>query len=368
MNTAPMKYSLLKKLVAIALTLTMLAACGSESADSGPAVEVDPDAPKSIDDPSLHSGPLLTYLGIDTSGGQEAVMRERQREGERVVAECMAREGFEYTPAVIEDTYFSKYEEALKPWSVEWVEKYGLGISTQRFGQSEVGPNLVGYSDEHFITGRPTPSPNDTYRESLTEGEREAYSMALHGDMSQLDENSSWEPQGCQGEGFNVMFGDMFNRFEEFSTEFATVFEDLEARLEADERITEWQKKVSTCMSGKGHAYTNMEDTRNQINNRLSSVGNRAAYELPDGFDDMSEAAQQAALNESRKIPADQLDILAEVQQDEIALAKDLVACGGGELNKAIFAKPIQTEYEQEFLTKNEEGLSKFKGLFDTGG
>lgn len=357
---------LLTKLAAVILSIALLASCGGDSTTAGPAVEEDPNAPKSLTDPALMTSPLYTFLGFDASAGQEAVMMERQREGERIIAECMAREGFEYTPHNYEgQSFWSENDEQYKPWSTEWVGKYGLGISTQRFGQSQVGPNLVGYNDDFFNEVQPTPDANAAYQESLSESEREAYAAALYGAPSQDSENMSYEPQGCQGEGFDAMFGDMFKRFEEFNSEFSTIFEDLEERYEADERVAKWKKDVSACMSDKGHAYTDLAATRVQIDSRLSEIQEgTSATQLPENFDDLSEREQREAINASRKLAPAQLDILAEVQNDEIALAKDLVACGGGELNKAIFAKPIQTELENKFLEENRDSLSKFENLF----
>ncbi len=79
-------------------------------------------------------------------------MIAEQNQIEEVIAACMREEGFEYQP--VDQSQFMMFGgpgEGELPWfSPEWVEKYGFGISTQTFPQSEVGPDLVGYDDSQF--------------------------------------------------------------------------------------------------------------------------------------------------------------------------------------------------------------------------
>lgn len=53
--------------------------------------------------------------------------------------------------------------------------------------------------------------------------------------------------------------------------------------------------------------------------------------------------------------------ILAEVQAEEIVLAKAVIACGGGPLNEQVVMSEVPVEYEQVFLDENAEALADFE-------
>ena len=169
-----MRHRQLFRLVCFACLMLVAASCGS-SANSATSVETN-DRPQSFEDLDIGS-PIAEMLGIDFGfdSDQQAEQAEMQREAGRITAECMLEKGFEYTaidPSTFE--FFGPGSDELPYFSEAWVEKYGFGITTQRFPQSSVG-ELVGFNDEAFGPDEQFVDPNDAYIESLSEGERDAY-------------------------------------------------------------------------------------------------------------------------------------------------------------------------------------------------
>ena len=154
--------------------------CGGSSSGTDTATAAA-DGPQSFEDFEYVS-PIADFLGQDINrfDFDEAAAIEQQREAERAIASCMAEKGFEYTPTDANQMVsFRGPQDDFDPGSDEWINKYGFGISTQRFPQSMVG-DLAGFSDEGFFGPEVDfVDPNQEYVEGLSEGEREAYQEAL---------------------------------------------------------------------------------------------------------------------------------------------------------------------------------------------
>ncbi len=59
----------------------------------------------------------------------------------------MREQGFEYLPidTTAQQAFWEEQSCGDLEWGTdEWTEKYGFGITTQRFSQAQVGPDLVG--------------------------------------------------------------------------------------------------------------------------------------------------------------------------------------------------------------------------------
>ncbi|MCP4083432.1 MAG: hypothetical protein GY745_00020 [Actinomycetia bacterium] len=359
-------------------------ACGGSSAGS-----VASDAPESFEDLGYES-PIADFLGVDTSfdfssDDAQAEMVAEQNRVEETTAACMREQGFEYTP--VDSSQFMSFggpgEEELPYFSPEWVEKYGFGISTQMFPQSEVGPDLVGYDDSQFGDEgfeEEFQDPNSEYVESLSEAERVAYYEALHGDSPDITEGASdeeidaffqdWQPTGCQNEAYenSDMFGggDVGRFYEEFGDEF----EAIDERVEADQRVRDYRDEVNACLAEDGLEYTGMQDVYEQFESRLNGIGGQF---YGDPFEDsgvdpdqMSDEEIDAFLSELEMgggmLSDEDRATLAEVQADELELARAVVACGGGQLKEAFVLGEIRVEYEQEFLDTNADRLGEFEG------
>lgn len=355
-------------IVAMVLCALLLASCGpTKTKTEAKATSGDATSnAKSLEEVEASASPLGSLLGFDVmssgSGDSEA---ERQRAANRAVAACMTKEGFEYHAPKIASHTSGGGETELAHWSKEWVEKYGMGISTTRFSQTAVGPNLVGYTDDVSDVSTQTGDPNEAYLNTLSDGERDAYNAALYGAIPTDGDTDTQtnEPGGCFGEGFKASYGDMASKGEALFAEFGDAFEQLHARVQSDTRVVEWRKKISMCMSERGHNYTDMDNLRSQLEGRLAAFAPSADDSGVD-FSQMSERDIDAYYAARGRISEDKLPELAAIQKEEIAMAKDLVACGGGELNEAIFMADIRKSYEEKFVKENADGLAKFKGTF----
>lgn len=364
-----------KKVMSVAamvVSALLLVGCGpKQSETAAPTTEKTAQtAAPAAQESGSNSSPIGAFLGFENfstdNSGEEA---ERQRRANRAVAKCMTEQGFQYkAPAVVNPNAGGFGSNEPGYWTKEWVAKYGMGISTMRFSQSAVGPNLVGYADELDEMTNKAQDPNEQYLKTLSPGERDAYDAALYGAVNDSgDAKVSQEgPGGCFGEGFKASYGDMVGDGAQFFEKFGDSFEQLDARIKADSRVVEWRKKISTCMADRGRTFTDYEKTREQIEARLSSIapaGSNADVDLSS----MSERQIEEFYQTQMRIPADKLPELAAIQKDEIATAKDLVACGGGEVNESNFMAEIRRGYEEKFLKDNAEELAQFKGAFSEG-
>ncbi len=356
----------MKRYTAIAAALAVfLAACG------GSTTETDNAA----------SSPLAEFLGDDVSlafgdGDQEAAQAafaEQERERQQVIAECMQREGFEYIPMDTSDFLIFEEADGLEYGSTEWAAKYGFGITTQRFSQEEVGPDLVGYDDSGFRDQMEN-DPNSAIVEAMSESEREAYYEALYGgedsfptfDDSLSDEeieaqleDFDFQPSGCEGEAYSE---DDSNRFYQ---DFSDELEEMWERMEADPRIAEAEQKVADCVGEKGFDYTNMEDLYERWEPEMSAIEEDIGYPGGDlteeDFAQMSEEELDAIFNQPRTIPDDVKARLGELQQEEIAMAVAVDECGGGFENQADLFNEVRVEYEQQFVDDNADRLADYK-------
>ena len=364
----------------LALVLALFAsACGSGESDSlAGALADDPNRPASFEDLEFES-PIAELLGFDF-GDNDAMEQEfanMQREAEEVIAACMIDQGFDYSPQIMDQGFFVggpfAGSDGLAYYSDEWVAKYGFGVSTQRFPQSQVGSDLIGFDDSAMPDFDEGPQdPNQAYLESLTEGERQAYEEALWGsppDFSDMDpddmDSMIFEPEGCQGEAFEQVYNEGPGGGMEFFEAFGDELEAMEERAEADPRVVEYRADVAACVSDKGFVWTGEEDPWEYFEPKLSGIGNQGF--MGDPFADadvnpeeMSDRELDEFFAELNKLSDEDRTKLAAVQAEEIELATIVVGCGGGELNEQYFLGEIRLEYENEFMAQNADALAEF--------
>ena len=361
------------RLATVATVVALLvAACGSGDGSS------DGDGESSV----AASSPLGEFLGqpdfLDDPEAAQAQFAEEERERQDVIAQCMQRQGFEYTP--VDYSQFDTFDEAFDDWgSDEWVAEWGFGITTQRFSQQQVGANLKGWDDSQFSEAEAEfVDPNQDYVESLSDAERDAYYEALYGgddafpafDESLSDEEIEeqmdgfeFEPQGCEGEAYS---SDTTN---EFYIEFEDELEDMYERMQADPRIEERNAEIASCVADKGHDYTTMDDVYERFEEDLQAMDpfmngfepdfGVTEEEMAEMSDDeleelFSEAPDMPELSDEDKAK------LGELQSEEIELAVAVNECGGGFDNEFEMMADIRAEYEQEFLDTYAEQLEGF--------
>ncbi len=332
--------------------------------------------------------PLGDFLGWTRdfdSDDEQAKYQEIERKAQEAAAVCMKAEGFEYIPVdygQFED--FAEEEEGIEWGTRAWGEKYGFGISTQRYSQEEVGPELVGHNygdfgDESFV------DPNEAYVESLPEAEREVYYETLYGkddgpeyDPALSDEendaameeyyNENYEPTGCESIAYQESSGE--DSYREFDKAFGDLLQEMEERFESDPRVSARKSEITSCVAEKGFEYTDEESVYDDIEERMSSFSNNQFEDDPfDGVDPetLSDEEIDAIFADMNSISEEDLAKLAEVQTYELSLAAAVMDCSDGALYS--YTDPelakIRVELEQEFLDNNAEELEQFKGMAD---
>ncbi len=363
---------------AVALGAT---ACG-DSGETTAAAAPEDDGPQSFEDIEYES-PLMDFLGVDTnldfnSDETQAQFAEDALRAEESIAQCMREQGFEYTPIDNSNfTAFSVDEEEL-PWgSRAWTEKYGHGISTQRFTQTQVGPDLVGWNDEQMDSiEEPQDDPNQTYVESLSVADQEAYFEALYGDEPELAPDATeaeweeayqdFEPNGCEFKAWNdtTSFG---GPEQDFFMEFGDEIEDLYERLEADPRVADHIAEVTSCMAERGLEYIDMDDLYEEYETKMADIGPSLTGDplIEAGLDPTTmseeeiEAFYETAFDE--ELSDEDKELLGAIQAEEIEHAVATWDCNGSNLQMEVLFSDIRIEYENDFLAENADRLSEFE-------
>lgn len=246
--------------VAVATSLVLaLAACGgggSEPTSDGASDDYTP-------------GPLEKMwseaygdFNVDDSNAQQNRM-------EQIVAECMAAEGWEYTPvdySQMDDGFGVPVEgEPDGPqWGTkEYAEQIGYGISTwEDMGGTETAEPLPEVEGD----GPQWVDPNQDYVESLSDTARDEYYAALHGPQPTEEEMNSgeWEydPQnaGCYGKASDEVWNAGGNVWED--EKYQGLIEEMNliyTSLENDPKVAEARSVWTGCMADAG--YPGLADT-----------------------------------------------------------------------------------------------------------
>ena len=371
-STRPAKVSSL--LLALALAAS---ACGADS-----SIEAGGD-----DVATEFESPLGDFLGWTTDFNDEdeqAKYQEIERQAQEAAAVCMKAEGFEYIP--VDYSQFENFageEEGLEWGTRAWGDKYGFGISTQRYSQEDVGPDLVGHNYPEFMEeeGEEFADPNQAYVESLPEAEQEVYFETLYGqdDGPQWDEslsdeendammeeyyNENYEPTGCMNIAYQESSGE--DSYQEFDNTFGDLLQEMEERFESDPRVSARKSEITSCVAEKGYEYTDEESVYEDIEERMSSFSNNQ-FEDPFGGvdpDTLSDEEIDAIFADMNSISEEDLVKLAEVQEYELGLAAAVMDCSNGALSSYVdpVLVQIRIELEQEFLDTNADELERFKG------
>lgn len=372
----------------------LLGACGASDATDA--------APGADDAEVVYTSPLGEFLGWDQgvdfdAEAAQVEFAQQEREAQEAIASCMAAEGFEYIPIDVsaQEAFFeSQFEEDLEWGSDEWIAKYGFGVSTQRFSQSQVGPDLVGNTWNDFGGEDEMPvDPNQAYLETLSESERMAYEAALWGgpndypvplweeegrepteeemDAIFAEAEANYVPSGCE----NISYEEVYNgggdgQFEAFEEIFGEALDELYERLESHPDVIAYRADVQTCVEEQGLTYLSEEDAWEFFENELNAAGLGwdAAGDPFEGIDtsDFTDEDFERVYREFENQPMapDKLEALAEVQANEIAAAVAANDCGGGWQNEQAALHSVQVELEEEFLAANADKLAEFEGVF----
>ncbi len=373
----------MKWIAALMIAAVMTSACGGGSS-AGDSAAPNSEASAGADDGAgfqTPPSPLMVFFGIDgSSDDQVAMYREQEQQRQDWITTCMADEGFTYRYSEsTDDISFDAPIDGEPAYGTrEWIERYGLGVSTQAFDQGTVGSDLAGYTTSTSSSSAMGEDPNGEYLSSLTESEAQAYYEALYGtdsgyewDQSLSDEanqtasddyyDNDYVPSGCDALSQEVAQPQdpFFQVYETFGDELTSIYE----RVQADPEMLAALDVLSRCMKDAGFSYTDEQTTYEDFNQRMepiyatvSSAGGELTEERAAS---MSDAELEAFLNTPQIMTDEGKAMLAEVQADEIAFGVALFDCGSSDLYPLSYA--IQSRLEQEFIDTHRAELDAMR-------
>lgn len=299
---------------------------------------------------TYEDSPLSEYLNSAFGGDmspeeQQKKFDEQQRKQEELMAECMAKEGFEYTPnlqnggmIIASDDDDAKWE----PDKKSWVEKYGYGIVNNPWSSDS------GSQPEEYV------DPNQEYIESLSESEQQAFYETAYGVPPEEDEipedgsfEYNWEDAGCQGWAQHELQGDDPWQADEFAELRDKMSELWSSTQDAPEYKT-LNSKWSKCMADAGEpGFKTQMEASQSISDEQGKIY-EAAY--GDGTN-----VDPENMEDPNKSPE-----MKELGEKEIALA--LVDLGCREKTDYTQSSlKIQFALEEKFIKDNKAELEAFK-------
>lgn len=377
----------------VAAGVLALSACG---ASDGTELAADTE-----DGEFVYESPLGEYLGWSDANfdedAAEAEWAEQEREVQEAIAVCMAAEGFEYIPVDVaaQQAFFEgQFEDDLEWGSEEWTAKYGFGVSTERFSQEQVGPDLVGHNYSSSIDNEGPPDPNQEYVESLSSDEQNAYFEALYGgeddyivpiweeegrepteeEIEAYDREwqENYDPSGCEPVAYEELYNGSAGEadWQAFDAEFGAALAELDERMESHPDVIAYRDEVRTCVEAKGLEFITDQDAYEYFEQALNDAGLGWQDEADpfEGIDTtgFTDEDYNRVWEESQRqlLSPEKLTALAEVQEHEIATAVALSECGGGWENEMVELASVRIELEEEFLAENADRLAEFEGVF----
>ncbi len=366
-STVRIRGALVVALVAVALAGTSCgddddtATSSSASGDGASEVASDDSAPdgdeQGADGPE---SPLAEYLGFSTDPAeQEDRFAEQERQRQQFVAQCMAAEGFEYTP-VDNASFVVSIGPGGGVDEADYVERYGFGISTTFLD----GPRLPQDASD---------DPNLAYLERLTDEEREAYDLALYGDMSQVDGATTGQAIEVtpdllaeQGGCFTEAMAEVDDPFREVFEELGDELSDLQERLQNEPRMVAANEAWAECMAGAGHPYDTQEDMFADISERMTPL--YEAFSSPPGQVTVEGGGgggvivgggivgEGDSFEGPPELTAEQQATLEEIQTLELAVAAANLECQGELANTRA---EVMAELEQAFVDEHRAELEQ---------
>jgi hypothetical protein len=353
-----------KRLMVMAIAMAgvlILAGCGDKTTspderadaplEAGPdaettptAVAADSGAPTADEIAEL----LFGFGDIENAEAAQAQYEQEERERQELIAECMAAQGFEYTP--VDYSQFAVFgpEGDLDPTSREYAETYGFGFST--FEDQAIAEPAADFVD-----------PNQEYVEGLSESASDAYYAALYGQPPEIDESMTedeinamleenpdlFQPQGCEGEAFQSTSDGL----ESVYTALSDQFEDLFQRVEADPRVVAWEADWASCMADAGYDFGSMEEIYDELSRRMEPL-----WASQDPTAGMTQAELEALSPEEMEElfsspPQMDQDLLDEMRTYELAVAVASFDCGGFDQDE-LFTEVFR-EYQDQFIQEN---------------
>ncbi|MGB4138093.1 MAG: hypothetical protein WA971_16130 [Microbacterium sp.] len=312
---------------------------GLAGCSGGPAGELD-----------YEDSPLSKYMSAAFGGDlsqeeQEKKFYEQQRQQEELMAECMAKEGFEYTPNDHGASISFGDDGMWEPDKKDWVEKYGYGMVNNPYNeqQPEEQPQEE-YTD-----------PNQEYVESLSEAEQQAYYETAYGKQpseEELNEDGSyewkWENAGCQGWAQHEVEGENPWQDEQFAGLMEKMQKFWEGQQDAPE-LRELNDAWASCMADAGEpGFSQQYEAQNSISEEQQTLDEAA-------WGDGAEPVDEESFVDPNTTP--EMKALGE-REIELAL-KDLTCRDKTDYRQK--SLKIQFAAEEKFIAENKAELDAFK-------
>ncbi|MEV7864573.1 hypothetical protein AB0P17_00365 [Streptomyces sp. NPDC088124] len=225
--------------------LPLLAACGGEGADSASSASGARSGATAGDGADASSGSGGGELAVPAGADQETKQRYLV---ENAVAACMKKQGFTYTPYVLDESESSKaldgrdYELAR-----QYRQKYGFGLYAGAvYPDDPQAPNSA--AEEKKLA-----NPNSAYRDKLTPAQRTAYFKAL-GQPEALEVGDTVKDTGCMKEANTAVYGPEKSAAELAKEQTAKNEENARAgqRLNGDPELVRLAQSYASCLTGEG--------------------------------------------------------------------------------------------------------------------
>ena len=253
-------------------------------------------------------GPLDEYFQRAYGEFDEDRANREMRRAEELVADCMSEQGFDYIPMdpAAQGGMSMSSDDLDVEWGTrEFAEQYGYGMTTNPFGEIEES-----MPEEEFV------DPNADYVGAMSETEREAFYVALHGDQVFPDDPEAefeydWEQSGCQGRAQHEVY-----EGGQSDPSTASLEEEINAlweQTQQDPRVTEVTAAWITCMGDAGlTGLATVDDAQMQFSEKLNAVYEDAYSQDPEQMPTEEELAEMEAKVQAR---------IGELTEDEIATA-----------------------------------------------
>ncbi len=390
-----------KGLAISAVSVMLLSACGSGSTEA-----------KS--DESEAASPIAEFFGEEIGVGFDIGNEDfaaQERKAQEAIASCMKEQGFDYT-VVDNAAQMEVFSQELESYGTkEWSEKYGFGLTTMMFSQEQVGPELVGYSNvsEQQVQDMADNDPNQKALEAMSDNEREAYETALYGDFESIEfgESMSEEEieaqfeaqaedknkQGCTEKAYSNQRSGAYSEFRE---EFSDELDALENDIDKNPTLVKKNEEIQACVKDKGLDFPGYNDAgfeelekrfdTESIQEEIYGSFDDVAMEefdsvttivVAEGFEEDSIEEEALSVNDLDKDITESIDPeegfeepelseesktkLAELQKQELELAKAVVDCDGVLKDVFDLYTEVYAEAEREFLEKNIDRANEIK-------
>lgn len=197
--------------------------------------------------------PIENLLGVPVfdQAAMTTLFTDLRREAEIAMATCMLAQGFEYTPEVI-DTAGAAGELAAD--TLQYAEQRGLGI-------------VVDFNEAEYNPATAKSNENADYVAGLSDGERDAYFIALTGTTQDDEGSQDGSIGGCAGQAEEDVFS-ILGVFDVIETDLNRYYDLFISDSRVIALTTQWQG----CMAEAGFLFDSEDALSDHIIVQLEEI------------------------------------------------------------------------------------------------